>query len=125
LFANSQTNLNYTYINNYGTLAIPATVNMPVTGLYTQTGVLQIGIQSLNQYGRLEVQGAANLSGGSLTIADGSSVTPGEYFGIVTATSGITGILGAASVKAPHRSYNYSTALSADAQSLNLTIKAL
>ena len=120
--ANSLTNLNYTYINNYGTLAIPATVNMPVTGLYTQTGVLQIGIQSLNQYGRLEVQGAANLSGGSLTIADGSSVTPGEYFGIVTATGGITGTLGSSTFKAPHRSYNYSTALSADAQSLNLII---
>jgi hypothetical protein len=122
LVANAQTNLNYTYINNYGTLAIPATVNMPVTGLYTQTGVLQIGIQSLNQYGRLEVQGAANLSGGSLTIADGSSVTPGEYFGIVTATGGITGTLGSSTFKAPHRSYNYSTALSADTQSLNLII---
>jgi hypothetical protein len=122
LVANALTNLNYTYINNYGTLAIPATVNMPVTGLYTQTGDLSLGIQSLNQYGRLNIQGDANLSGGGLQIADGSTVNPGQYSGIITATGGITGTLGSSTIKAPHRSYNYSTDLSADAQSLNLTI---
>lgn len=122
LVANASTNLNYTYINNYGTLAIPATVNMPVTGLYTQTGALSLGIQSLNQYGRLNIQGAANLSGGSLQIADGSNVNPGQYSGIITAVGGITGTLGSSTIKAPHRSYSYSTDLSADAQSLNLTI---
>lgn len=122
LVANALTNLNYTYINNYGTLAIPATVNMPVTGLYTQTGALSLGIQSLNQYGRLNIQGAANLSGGSLQIADGSNINPGQYSGIITATGGITGTLGSSTIKAPHRSYNYSTDLSADTQSLNLTI---
>lgn len=122
LVANALTNLNYTFINNYGTLTIPATVNMPVTGLYTQTGTLSLGIQSLVQYGRLNIQGAANLSGGSLQIADGSNVNSGQYSGIITATGGITGTLGSSTIKAPHRSYNYSTDLSADAQSLNLTI---
>lgn len=120
--ANSQSNLDYAYINNYGTLSIPSNVNLPMSGAYTQTGVLQIGIQSPTQYGRLSINGTGNLNGGSLKIADGSQITPGQYAGIITSTNGLSGSLAGSSAKAAHRRYDYSTILSSDGNSLDLII---
>lgn len=77
-------------VNNAGTLAVDNT--QTITGNYTQNtgGVLQVGISSSSNYGKLTVTGAANLSASgaiNIQVAPSTTLHTGDVFNIISAAT--------------------------------------
>lgn len=82
-------------VNPGGTLRNHPGGTMNVTGNYTQTtgGTLEVGIASAASYGKVNVGGAASLSGTVRPVVLGGYVPPANqvFPGIITAAGGVSG----------------------------------
>lgn len=79
---------------NAGTLVHTALDIRTIGGNFIQesTGIMDIGISSLQQYSQLQVNGNTLLNGGIIHVqlSPNNSITDGEVFDIITSTGGIT-----------------------------------
>jgi autotransporter passenger strand-loop-strand repeat protein len=103
----SAVDLNVGTLNNAGDLTIGASQMLTVSGNYNQTGNLAVGVQSPTSYGKMEVKGHADVTGGKVSVTSGSTLAKNTtYSGFFKAGS----VAGAFDTSGTYGAIKYSVA---------------